>query len=71
MFCKQQLLGSDGMSSEYTKWHHQPSVTSRAVLEYAYNVTLAQAQECILEKSMMDGRKPLIIGTIISIYIYI
>lgn len=65
-FCQQQLLGGGGINNENSKWHHreQPPVTSRAVLEFAYNVTLAQAQECILEKSMMDGRKPLIIGTI-------
>jgi len=58
------LLGGDGSNNEQTKWNHrqQPQVTSRAVLEFAYNVTLAQAQECILEKSMMDGRKSLIIG---------
>lgn len=60
------MLGGGGINNENSKWHHkeQPPVTSRAVLEFAYNVTLAQAQECILEKSMMDGRKPLIIGTI-------
>lgn len=59
-----QLLGGGEANNENSKWHHrqQPPVTSRAVLEFAYNVTLAQAQECILEKSMMDGRKPLIIG---------
>lgn len=57
------MLGG-GSTNENTKWHYkqQPPVTNRAVLEFAYNVTLAQAQECILEKSMMDGRKPLIIG---------
>ncbi|XP_027845720.2 uncharacterized protein LOC114126045 isoform X3 [Aphis gossypii] len=62
----QQLLGGDGSNNEQTKWNHrqQPQVTSRAVLEFAYNVTLAQAQECILEKSMMDGRKPLIIAKV-------
>jgi len=64
LFCSQQLLGGNGSNNEQTKWNHrqQPQVTSRAVLEFAYNVTLAQAQECILEKSMMDGRKSLIIG---------
>jgi len=58
------LLCSDGSDNEQTKWNHrqQPQVTSRSVLEFSYNVTLAQAQECILEKSMMDGRKSLIIG---------
>lgn len=64
LFYLQQLLGGDGSNNEQIKWNHrqQPQVTSRAVLEFAYNVTLAQAQECILEKSMMDGRKSLIIG---------
>lgn len=58
------MLGAGGTNNEYTKWHHRqlPPVASRSVLEFAYNVTLAQAQECILEKSMMDGRKPVIIG---------
>jgi len=61
------LLSDGGTSDEYIKRHHrqQPPVTNRVILEFAYNVTLAQAQECILEKSMMDGRKPLIIGTVL------
>lgn len=62
-----QLLGGGKANNENIKWNHrqQPPVTSRAFLEFAHKVTLAQAQECILEKSMMDGRKPHIIGTIV------
>lgn len=58
------MPGCVGTNNEQTKllYRQKPPVTSRAVLEFSYNVTLAQAQECILEKSMMDGRKPLIIG---------
>ena len=36
---------------------------SPTLLTFMYNVALAQAQECILEKSMTDNRKPTIIGT--------
>ena len=35
---------------------------SPTLLTFMYNVALAQAQECILEKSMTDNRKPTIIG---------
>lgn len=35
---------------------------SPTLLTFMYNVALAQAQECILEKSMTDNRKPNIIG---------
>ena len=37
---------------------------SPTLLTFMYNVALAQAQECILEKSMTDNRKPTIIGTV-------
>jgi len=32
------------------------------VMQFMYHLCLAQAQECILEKSMMDNRKATIIG---------
>jgi len=32
------------------------------LMEFSYRICLAQAQECILEKSMIDNRKPIIIG---------
>ena len=32
------------------------------VMQFMYHLSLAQAQECILEKSMMDNRKATIIG---------
>lgn len=32
------------------------------IVHYMQQVCLAQAQECILEKSMTDTRKPIIIG---------
>lgn len=35
---------------------------SPTLLTFMYNVALAQAQECILEKSMTGNRKPTIIG---------
>ncbi|KAK7056558.1 Tyrosine-protein phosphatase non-receptor type 23 [Halocaridina rubra] len=34
------------------------------LLTFLYNVSLAQAQECILEKSMTDNRKPTIIAKV-------
>jgi hypothetical protein len=32
------------------------------IMQFMYHLSLAQAQECILEKSMMDNRKATIIG---------
>jgi hypothetical protein len=32
------------------------------LMQFLNYITLAQAQECILEKSMMDNRKAIIIG---------
>lgn len=40
-----------------------PTAVNSNILKFAYNIALAQAQECILEKSMMDARKSLITGT--------
>ncbi|XP_063607267.1 tyrosine-protein phosphatase non-receptor type 23-like [Penaeus indicus] len=37
---------------------------SPTLLTFLYNVSLAQAQECILEKSMTDNRKPTIIAKV-------
>nr|XP_053638319.1 tyrosine-protein phosphatase non-receptor type 23-like isoform X2 [Cherax quadricarinatus] len=37
---------------------------SPTLLTFMYNVALAQAQECILEKSMTDNRKPTIIAKV-------
>ncbi|XP_050426495.1 tyrosine-protein phosphatase non-receptor type 23-like [Adelges cooleyi] len=37
---------------------------SSDLLQYMYQLCLAQAQECILEKSMMDNRKSLIIAKV-------
>jgi hypothetical protein len=34
-------------------------------MQYYQQICLAQAQECILEKSMMDNRKSTIIGKLI------
>ncbi|XP_042207473.1 tyrosine-protein phosphatase non-receptor type 23-like [Homarus americanus] len=44
----------------------QPRETdlSPTLLTFMYNVALAQAQECILEKSMTDNRKPTIIAKV-------
>nr|XP_045622432.1 tyrosine-protein phosphatase non-receptor type 23-like isoform X2 [Procambarus clarkii] len=44
----------------------QPSESdlSPTLLTFMYNVALAQAQECILEKSMTDNRKPTIIAKV-------
>lgn len=36
------------------------------VMGFKSQVSLAQAQECILEKSILDSRKPLIISKVIS-----
>lgn len=59
------MLGGGENNGGDFQWNHRqmPQVTSRTVLEFEYKIMLAQAQECILEKSMMDGRKSLIIGT--------
>lgn len=47
------------------------------LMSFMHQLCLAQAQECILEKSMLDNRKPTIVGryyqlsvTIISFHIY-
>lgn len=36
------------------------------IMLFAYHLCLAQAQECILEKSMMDNRKASIIGAFLN-----
>lgn len=43
----------------------QPSGVDLApeLMTFMHQLCLAQAQECILEKSMLDNRKPTIVGT--------
>lgn len=41
---------------------HSEADVAAHMMQFAYHLCLAQAQECILEKSMMDNRKASIIG---------
>ena len=38
--------------------------TTKDLMGFKSQVSLAQAQECILEKSILDARKPLIISKV-------
>ena len=47
---------------QYLRDEYLQTDISPQLMTFMLNISLAQAQECILEKSMTDNRKPNIIG---------